>query len=890
MPNQTLEDAGIVLSMGFSRFLIVLLVACSSCEDDEAVVTPDPAVAISALLDVDGALAAGAGATTDFDIQVNAGDHVTVSVTSTAFDPVIAVQPPGGSVMSNDDWHGSREESRLSTTAITAGALKVTVTSFDPQASGAFHVTVQREGGGTVATPNTATVTLAPGQTIDGQLGASDHALADGRFSDHYVVNGVAGTSLELRIDATGDEVPNAHLMSPTGHSLAPAANGRYAIVEPGPHRLQLISAQPAQNAGYRIALTQSQTQVIPTLARSHHQLPTSAEGPALQIGQSIRGQLSAATTLPSGEPAMVYQLSGTQGQPLHLEMSSPVVDSYLMVLSPSGQHWENDDHSGTTDARLDITLPESGVYRIIATAYRADMIGAFELKSSAERASETNTAAAAAGTTPAGSETRPGSLIQGDATIQSGEFADSFEVQLAANERVRFDARSSAFDTYLIVRPPSGDATDNDDANSPDTDAGLDYVAAVGGTYNITVTSYQPGETGAYELVITRGAGGGAAAPANTAGGNAETTPATGDVVQGALAAGDSTLQSGEFRDAYTRSFTPGAPIQIRLDSTQFDPYLIVTSPSGDQSDNDDYQGSRNAGVDIPRAEAGDYRIVATSYEPGESGSYALRFGAGAAIPQANGGTNAGGGNQAANGAARVFGLFAGITNYPAGVGNLPECANDAIKLAEALRNHGLLDPSRQVLLTDSEATRANVLNAIQRFGAEMGPNDVFVFFYSGHGNQRSGSTDPREIDGTDESLVLYDGELLDNEMAQAFEVINNGTSVIALDSCYSGGFAKDLITRPGRVGLFSSEEDVLSAVAGQFQAGGYLSHFLRTAVSGEADRSPQDRVLTVGELTHFLYTQFGRHATDVQLQGAYQHLVVDRGAVQVDQVLWSY
>lgn len=877
------------------RLLLVLLVACSSCEEEGAEVTTDPATAITSLLDVEGALAGGAGATTDFDVQVNAGDHVTVSVTSAAFDPVVAVQPPGGSVMSNDDWHGSREESRLSATAISAGTLKVTVTSFDPQASGAFHVSVQREGGGTVATPTAATVTLAPGQTIDGQLGATDHALADGRFSDHYVVNGVAGTSLELRIDATGDQVPNAHLMSPTGHSLAPAANGRYAIVEPGPHRLQLISAQPAQNAGYRIALTQSQTQVIPTLARSHHQLPTSTDGAALQVGQSIRGQLSAATTLPSGEPAIVYQLSGTQGQPLHLEMSSSIVDSYLMVLSPSGQHWENDDHSGTTDARLDITLPETGVYRIIATAYRADMVGAFELKSSAERAAETTTAAAAAagGTAPANAETRPGSLVQGDATIQSGEFADSFQVQLAANERVRFDARSSEFDTYLIVRPPSGDPTDNDDANSPNTDAGLDYVAAVAGTYNVTVTSYQPGETGAYEFVITRGAGGNAAPPANGAAAAANaagTTPATGDAVQGALAAGDSTLQTGEFRDAYTRSFTPGAPIQIRLDSTEFDPYLIVTSPSGDQSDNDDYQGSRNAGVDISRAEAGDYRIVATSYEPGETGTYSLRFGAGAAIPQASAGTAGGGGNQAANGAARVFGVFAGITNYPPGIGNLPECANDAIKLAEALRNHGLLDPSRQVLLTDSEATRANVLGAIQRFGAQMGPNDVFVFFYSGHGNQRQGSTDPREIDGTDESLVLYDGELVDNEMAVAFEAINNGTSVIALDSCYSGGFAKDLITRPGRVGLFSSEEDVLSAVAGQFQAGGYLSHFLRTAVSGEADRSPQDRVLTVGELTHFLYTQFGRHATDVQLQGAYQHLVVDRGAVHVDQVLWSY
>ena len=125
---------------------------------------------------------------------------------------------------------------------------------------------------------------------------------------------------------------------------------------------------------------------------------------------------------------------------------------------------------------------------------------------------------------------------------------------------------------------------------------------------------------------------------------------------------------------------------------------------------------------------------------------------------------------------------------------------------------------------------------------------------------------------------------------MGRLFDGIHARLAVLSLDSCFAGGFAKDVVTRPGRVGLFSSEEDVLSAVAGQFQAGGYLSHFLRTAFQGAADAAPNDGVLTVGELTHYLHRQFAQHAADVEMQGAYQHLVVDRGAVTVDQVLWSY
>ena len=234
--------------------------------------------------------------------------------------------------------------------------------------------------------------------------------------------------------------------------------------------------------------------------------------------------------------------------------------------------------------------------------------------------------------------------------------------------------------------------------------------------------------------------------------------------------------------------------------------------------------------------------------------------------------------------------GCFAGISDYPAGRSDLPECANDALRLAEALRRADLLTEERQTILTDSQATLSNLRNAMTGYAARLGPEDVFVFFYSGHGGQQPVVNEPREIDNTNEYLALYDGALLDDDLGRLFDSMRARVSVIAIDACHAGGFAKDLITQPGRVGLFSSEEDVLSAVASQFQAGGYLSHFLRAGVSGDADAGPSDRVLTVGELTHYVYRQFGAHAQDIHMAATYQHLVVDRGAVGVDQVLWSY
>lgn len=952
-----------------------------------------------------------------FELDVQEGVALTIEVTSSEFDPLLEVVPPGEGPVVNDDYEGDRERSRVDIVAQRSGALKVRVTSYTPGATGAYRIVISRPMVGNDAPVNAQAMAMAApiltsGQTVSGVLEEGDPAQ-QGRLFDVLAIDVTRGRPQQLSVRGTLEVV----VVDPEGRAVR-VDGGNARLAQAGHYRVQLLAPQAGDaRVEYDVSLVGAAapaegSTAQPQIDRNHHQPPTEGDAQELTIGQRLRAEIAANDlTLPSGESADLYAFNAQPGVTLAIEMESSAVDSYVMVVGPNGELWENDDAEGTLNSRLEVPVPSAGQYRLVATTYRAGMTGAYDLKiyepsrrastdptpaptstepnvvqgelasgdqtlSSGEfydasemsfragqriqldlqstafdtylivrapsgaqqdnddvQSGNTNSALSYTVTedgphrimvtsyrpgetgaytlrvtgggqaTPAnpqnpqnpqpqptdGWQRQSGSLAQGDRTLQSGEFVDVFPMQFPTGARVRIEARSSEFDTYLIVRPPGGgQPQQNDDASPPDTNAGIDLVATAGGTYEVAVTSYRPGETGAYELLV-RGAGTNATPtpnpnpnPTPTPNPNPTPTPREANEVTGRLARGDSTLDSGEFVDRHSMSFPPGQPIQIRLESSNFDPYLIVRTPAGQQLDNDDLvPGNLNSGVDIPAAEAGTYTVMVTSYRAGETGRYRLVTGQNLPGP-----TPQVPGDQPTGGSGNFYGIFTGISDYPGG-GDLPECANDAIKLAETLRNTGHMTQQNQIVLTDSQVTAQAVQQAFQQMGQRVQPNDTFIFFYSGHGSQRPNSQDPRELDGVDETLVFYDRQVVDDEMAQWFDGIR-GLGVLTLDACFAGGFAKDVITRPGRMGLFSSEEDVLSSVASQFQAGGYLSHFLRTGISGEADMAPRDGALTAGELSHYLFQQFGTHVRDVRLDGAWQHLVVDRGAVRNNMVLF--
>ena len=601
--------------------------------------------------------------------------------------------------------------------------------------------------------------------------------------------------------------------------------------------------------------------------------------GGGLQPGQTVSGTLEASETKSdqAGAVADVFELNGRQGEQYTLTLTSEAFDAYLFVRGPGALSQDNDDDgSGSYNSRLNIVFPENGTAQVYVTSFNRNSTGAYELR--VERTGEANTNVAQNAPNqapPIQAQNLTGELAQGDTQLQSGEFIDTYPLQGVAGQRVEISLASQQFDTYVAISGPNGFQEYNDDDTANNTrNSRLVTTLPANGEYTVHVTSYAAGEVGAYQLSI---------APSQTttatdalAGGTGQTF-ASGQTMNGELAQGDTTLSSGEFIDSFNFQGTAGERVVIDMRSTQIDPYLILLAPSGAQEDNDDVSPSdRNARIETTLAETGQYRIGATSYQAGERGSYVVTLQQGAA-PQVSA-TN--------TTARRVYAVMVGISDYPGSGNDLPLTAEDARKLQQALQRQGTLAPE-SITLIDGQATRAGLREAFQRVAAAAGPDDLFLFFYSGHGNQVRGQVSATEPDGKNETIEMVDGSITDNELSQMFQQVRSNTSLLILDSCFSGGFARNVVSRPGIMGLFSSEEDLTSSVAEKFQAGGFLSHFIQTGFEGAADEN-RDGVITAGELGAYVRREFAREeriqASTQEGQSNYQFPVVERGAVQVD------
>jgi hypothetical protein len=585
--------------------------------------------------------------------------------------------------------------------------------------------------------------------------------------------------------------------------------------------------------------------------------------------------------TLSSGEYRDNFSFEGQSGQEAVIDLRSSEFDPYLMVRTPSGEQLDNDDFEGDTSRSLiSLVLEESGTYDVTVTSYQEGETGGYTLQMDVDDAAQI-----------AGTREEAGSLANGDDVLDDGEFIDVYEFTGRPGQRVTLELSSEDFDTYLILSDPSGEHEQNDDADGT-TDSLIATTLTESGTYRVGVTSYEGGETGAYRLIIEQD---------DTDSGAQQNrdveTLTVGRATVGELEPSDQTLDStGEYQDTYVFDGRAGQSVNIEMTSNDFDTYVALITPSGDMIENDDFDGSTSRSVvELNLNETGRYRVMATSYAADEIGEYRLTVATGAASNSSNGGTFAGGDSSGG----RTYGIFAGISDYPGTGSDLDFTAEDAIRVRDALIRGGGMRPEDAVTLTDSDATLSNLEDALEAIGSRAGPDDTFVFFYSGHGSRVERSApEMSDPDSLDETIVLYDQQVSDDEMRRLFDQIQAGTTLVLLDSCFSGGFAKDVISVPGRMGMFSSEEDVTSQVAVKFRAGGYLSYFLDEAIGDGLADEDRDGSVTAIELSEYVHYRFRNDVKSADPsdfvrtggpQSGYQHLVVDRGSVGPYDVLFT-
>jgi hypothetical protein len=602
-----------------------------------------------------------------------------------------------------------------------------------------------------------------------------------------------------------------------------------------------------------------------------------------------------------SGEWMDVYFFNGTPGMELTIDLQSSDFDTYLMLIMPSGGQIDNDDIRPAvgTDSQISLGLEEAGEHLVAVTSYAVGEMGGYQI-SMTPGLSGTPTVMSPAllsANSILPGQSLQGTLQEGDQVLTAGEFMDLYSFTGSAGETYSISMTSTEIDPYIIFIHPDGTQEDNDDARIGSYDAGLVVTLRGDGECQIGATSYAPRETGLYQVTVARA---GAPEPVPVPPVTPPVTPPTSPVtppteegiVMGELTNQDAQLYGGEYADAYTFRGQAGQQVSISMESSAIDTYLILTAPSGDTEDNDDaHPNTLNSMIQTTLPETGEYTITCTTYAPEELGPYILTF-TGGNLMEIDAEPVIADGRQ-------YYGVFCGISDYaPLGPGgsDLPLCRGDALKLADALTDMGVMPAENVITLVDEEGTVENIEAAFQQLGSRVNADDVFIFFYSGHGGQRRTGVSRTELDGMDEYLVTFTGDAVtDDRMTELFDLVNAEIALICLDACFSGGFAKDVIVAQGRMGLFSSEEDLTSDVASKFQSGGYLSHFFLMGVTGEADDDPQDQRLSVGEICHYLQVQFGEHVsrqvtsvTRRQTSG-YQHLVVDRSGVKIEDILIS-
>jgi len=332
-----------------------------------------------------------------WEFEVEAGQQLTITMTSKDFDSFLAVFPPGMPSLRNDDG-ASDIDAQIILTAEQAGTMTIHAASYDVEAVGQYQVvvTVAQEE---IKPAGPVTVTVVDQTDRFARGGATRD---EGQFVTRYEVEAKAGD--RIRVDMTSQVVdPHLFLTAPDGKTWENddhQARIDQSVIEvdadtDGVYRVTASSFAAGEIGEYRIVVTVttptpgngsapgSQSGVAPQANGAPKDSPSGSLGskqpePTKPIqpeanAQKTLGQLGDENdqTAPTREFYDIHTFEAKAGETYKVVMASEAFDTYLEVTSPSGKIWENDDDGDNANqSALTIQIPEDGEYSIKTTSF----------------------------------------------------------------------------------------------------------------------------------------------------------------------------------------------------------------------------------------------------------------------------------------------------------------------------------------------------------------------------------------------------------------------------------------------------------------------------------------------------------------------------------------
>ncbi|WOK09615.1 caspase family protein [Imperialibacter roseus] len=217
---------------------------------------------------------------------------------------------------------------------------------------------------------------------------------------------------------------------------------------------------------------------------------------------------------------------------------------------------------------------------------------------------------------------------------------------------------------------------------------------------------------------------------------------------------------------------------------------------------------------------------------------------------------------------------LAVGINKYQNPKMTLNYARPDAESFSSMIDDNGtsLFKEIKLHTLFDDQASKENIIKKLDELSAVVHPEDVFIFYYAGHGSM----VDNSFYFIPTESLRLYDVSSLKKNAIEASELQEHLKSIhalkqlIVMDACQSGASIELLATRGAaeekaiaQLSRSAGIHVMASAGSEQFATEfaelghGLFTYLLITGLQGAADGAPKDGKVTIYELKSFLDDQ---------------------------------
>lgn len=197
---------------------------------------------------------------------------------------------------------------------------------------------------------------------------------------------------------------------------------------------------------------------------------------------------------------------------------------------------------------------------------------------------------------------------------------------------------------------------------------------------------------------------------------------------------------------------------------------------------------------------------------------------------------------------AQNIYMVSVGIADYQY-INDLRKAENDAREMAKLYGTH----TKNITLLTGSQATHDGIKSALVNQFSKAQPNDIVVFFFSGHGMK--GGLCAYDVNLRAEHVLLY------SEIQQVLRSCKAKTKLLFIDACFSGGL-RDTKKRSSAQQSFNGQKGImlfLSSRTGETSQEnpwanyGFYTQYLVRGIKGAADVD-KDRIITAKEIYEYV------------------------------------